>query len=214
MWSSALDVAARTRLLSTAAFGVVVGVPTALLVQWQMGLLLAWMAASGLFIVWVWATIWPMDAAATAAHANREDAGRTATDVVVIAAAVASLGAVGLLLLGGSNASASTKDVNAALCLASVGLAWATLHTLFTIRYGRIYYGDTPGGVDFNQKIPPRYRDFAYLAFTVGMTFQVSDTDITTEAMRANTLRHALFSYLFGAVIIATVINLIAGLSR
>lgn len=65
---------------------------------------------------------------------------------------------------------------------------------------------------NFNQNISPRYLDFAYLAFTLGMTFQVSDTDLETTAIRATALRHALLSYLFGAVILAATINLIAGL--
>jgi uncharacterized membrane protein len=65
--------------------------------------------------------------------------------------------------------------------------------------------------VDFNQKNDPDYGDFAYLAFTLGMTYQVSDTSITSREIRRTALRHALLSYLFGAVILATVINLVAG---
>jgi len=72
------------------------------------------------------------------------------------------------------------------------------------------YYPD--GGVNFNQDAPPRYLDFAYLAFTIGMTFQVSDTDLQTGSIRATALRRALLSYLFGAVILATTINLFSGL--
>jgi len=68
--------------------------------------------------------------------------------------------------------------------------------------------------VDFKQDADPTYRDFAYLAFTVGMTFQVSDTDIGKSAIRETVLRHALISFLFGAVIIAVTINLVAGLSK
>jgi uncharacterized membrane protein len=52
------------------------------------------------------------------------------------------------------------------------------------------------------------------MAFTIGMTFQVSDTDLTAHDVRTNALRHALLSYLFGGVIIAVVINLVAGLGR
>jgi uncharacterized membrane protein len=214
MWATFVNVSARNRLLASLAIGLVVGVLTAVLVTWQVGLLVGWMATAIVFVAWMWATIWPMDPEETAGHALREDAGRTATDVTVAAAAVASLGAVGLLLLGESSAPQATKDVHAALCLASVGLAWATLHTLFTARYARIYYSETPGGVSFNQDAPPKYTDFAYLAFTIGMTFQVSDTDLTSNEVRTNALRHGLLSYLFGAVIIATMINLVAGLSH
>jgi uncharacterized membrane protein len=88
------------------------------------------------------------------------------------------------------------------------------VHTIFTLRYARLYYTGRDEGVDFNQDDPPSYADFAYLAFTVGMTFQVSDTQITHHAMRAAILRHALLSYLFGTVIVATTINLVAGLGK
>jgi len=68
--------------------------------------------------------------------------------------------------------------------------------------------------VDFNEDEPPCYTDFAYLAFTLGMTFQVSDTDLKTKVIRRTALQHALLSYLFGTVIIASMINLVAGLGR
>jgi uncharacterized membrane protein len=87
------------------------------------------------------------------------------------------------------------------------------VHTLFTLRYAELYYTGPDGGVDFNEGNPPRYVDFAYLAFTIGMTFQVSDTDIRAYPIRATALRHALLSYLFGAVVLASTVNLLAGLS-
>jgi uncharacterized membrane protein len=77
-----------------------------------------------------------------------------------------------------------------------------------------LYYGDQPGGIDFNESDQPRYTDFAYVSFTIGMTFQVSDTDLRTKEIRTTALQHALLSYVFGAMIIATTINLIAGLTH
>jgi uncharacterized membrane protein len=214
MLSGPLHVSARTRLLASFAVGLLVGVLAGVLGTWQVGLLLGWMAASTAFVVWMWSMMWPMDGDATAAHARREDAGRTTTDVVVVVAAIASLGAVALLLLGGASAAGAARNAHAALSVGAVGLAWWTVHTLFTARYARLYYSPPPGGVDFKEDAPPSYREFAYLAFTIGMTFQVSDTDLTSRELRANALRHALLSYLFGAVIIAMVINLVAGLSH
>jgi len=71
------------------------------------------------------------------------------------------------------------------------------------------------GGIDFKtDDEQPDYRDFAYVAFTVGMTFQISDTDIQTRVIRRTVLRHALLAYLFGAVILAVAINLIANLVK
>jgi len=93
-------------------------------------------------------------------------------------------------------------------------LSWAVVHTVYTLRYAAAYYGEPAGGIGFNGGEPPSYRDFAYLAFTIGMTFQVSDTALQTTALRRTALRHALLSYLFGTGILAVTINLVAGLRR
>ena len=52
------------------------------------------------------------------------------------------------------------------------------------------------------------------MAFTIGMTYQVSDTELNSRAIRSTALRQALLSYLFGAVIIAMTINVVAGLLK
>ncbi len=98
--------------------------------------------------------------------------------------------------------------------MTSIVLSWAMVHTVFTTRYARLYYTGGDGGVDFNEDDPPRFSDFAYLSFTIGMTFQVSDTNLTSKDVRATALRHALLSYLFGAVILAATVNLLAGLAK
>jgi len=97
-----------------------------------------------------------------------------------------------------------------------VFLSWAVVHTEYTLRYARLFYAGKAGGLDFHQ-IPntePQYSDFAYVALTVGMTFQVSDPEVTSTVMRATILRHALLAYLFGVVIIGIVINVVAGLTK
>ena len=203
-------VSARTRLLTSLIVGVVVGVGVSIPGMWRYGLLLGWIAAAAAFVGWIWLSIWPMDAHRTAAHAGGENPGRALTDVVVLGAAVASLLSVGLLLSGGSG----NKSVQAGLSILAVALAWASVHTVFTTRYARLYYSGSAGGIDFNEQDAPQYSDFAYLALTIGMTYQVSDTDLKTKSIRATALRHALLSYLFGAVIIAATINLVAGLSK
>ena len=200
---------ARARMISAFVVGLIAGVAGSLLLNWHYGLLIGWTSAAAVFVVWFWITLWPMGSSATASHAVREDPGRAVTNLLVLAAAVASLVAVGVLL----NAGGGDKDVQASMSVVSVALAWGAVHTVFTTRYARLYYLAPAGGIDFNEDLPPRYSDFAYLAFTIGMTFQVSDTDLKTKAIRATALRHALLSYLFGAVIIASMINLIAGLA-
>jgi uncharacterized membrane protein len=90
--------------------------------------------------------------------------------------------------------------------------SWALVHMLFTLRYAALYYGQPGGGIDFGADEPPTYRDFAYLAFTVGMTLQVSDTVLRCTAVRRTVLRHAVLSSLFGSGISATTVDLVASL--
>ena len=89
--------------------------------------------------------------------------------------------------------------------------SWAAIHTVFALRYARLFFADYAGGIDFHQAEAPRYSDFAYLAFAVGMSFAISDTDLASWRMRRHALRHALLAYLFGTVIIALIVNITAG---
>jgi uncharacterized membrane protein len=181
---------------------------------WELAPLLGWDTAALTYVAWMWSTVWHLDAERTARQAVAEDPGRAATDVLLLTASVASLVAVGLVIVRAGNSSGTSESLQAGLCLASVVLSWSVVHTVFTLRYASLYYVGTDGGVDFNQDDPPRYTDFAYMAFTIGMTFQVSDTELTSADIRSTALRHALLSYLFGAFILAATINLIAGLAR
>jgi uncharacterized membrane protein len=162
--------------------------------------------------MWVWFAISHCDAERTAQLAVPEDPTRRAADGLVLSAAVASLVAIGFVLGSAANNKGAAQVALAGLGVVSIVLSWAMVHTVFTLRYAHLYYTDGDGGIDFKQTEPPHYRDFAYLAFTVGMTFQVSDTDIQTTEIRATVLRHALLSYLFGAGIVASAVNLIANL--
>jgi uncharacterized membrane protein len=193
--------------------GLAAAILCGVLGAWPYSPLVGWDSAAAVFVAWVWLwTIVPMGSTQTAAHATREDPGNAVSDLIVLVAAVASLAAVGFVLIKASSSNGTARDLLAGLGVGSVTMSWFAVHTLFTLRYAKLYYTGVDGGVNFNQKTPPRYLDFAYLAFTLGMTFQVSDTDLQTTAIRATALRHALLSYLFGAVILAATINLIAGL--
>jgi uncharacterized membrane protein len=205
---------AAIRAVTAAAVGACAGVLAGLPGSWQIGTLVGWDVAAAVYVAWTWATIWHRDPAATASLARREDPGRAVTDGLLLVASMASVLAVVLAITAGTAGGPGERDLRAALAVASVGLSWTVVQTVFTSHYARLYYSHPAGGIDFNQDTPPRFTDFAYLAFTVGMTFQVSDTDLKTSVLRAAALRHALLSYLLGAVILATTINLVAGLLR
>ncbi len=202
----------QARLLVVLGLGIAVAVVTGLFGEWKYSALVGWDAMATLFSVATWLSVRNMNAADTATHASREDPSQPISDILLIAASVASLVAVAVVLVAANSAHGSRRWLLAGLAAASVALSWLLIHTLFTLAYARLYHrGDT--GISFNQHDPPRYTDFAYLAFTIGMTFQVSDTAIGSSAIRAAALRHALLSYLFGAVILATTVNFVVSLS-
>jgi uncharacterized membrane protein len=205
---------ARRRVAVSALVGAVAAVLSALALPRQLVPLVGWDVAALTYLVWVWRTIAHLDAEATARHAVREDPTRTATDLLLLSASSASLLAVGSVLVRVGSAGGLREGLQVGFAVVSLLVSWGVIHTVYTLRYARLYYTGVRGGVDFHQEAAPRFSDFAYLAFTIGMTFQVSDTEVNAASIRAQILRHALLSYLFGTVIVALTINLVAGLSR
>jgi uncharacterized membrane protein len=198
------------RILVCIALGVAVALLVGNTVGWRFAMV-GWVVAAGLYVVWTQLILLGMDAEQTCRWATREDPTRWVADAVILSASVASLGGVGYVVAAGERS--GTGAIEAALVgILTVAASWFAVHTLFTVHYARLYYSDEAGGINFHDPKPPRFRDFAYLAFTVGMTYQVSDTEIGLTSIRSTVLRHALLSYLLGAVVLAVTINLIAGL--
>jgi uncharacterized membrane protein len=103
------------------------------------------------------------------------------------------------------------------LSILSVATSWTLLHTVFTLRYAHLYYGDDltqgvwPRGLDFPHEPEPDYLDFAYFSFVIGMTSQVSDVAVSSKDMRRLALMHGVISFLFNVVIIALTIGGLSG---
>ncbi|MGH3781789.1 MAG: DUF1345 domain-containing protein [Pseudonocardiaceae bacterium] len=211
--SARRGMSAGTEVAVSILVGVAAAVPASMVTSVPMGLLLGWDLASLVYITWLWSTIRNRDARSTAQRATITDPDRTVTDLLLLSAAIASLAAVGFVLVRAGQQHGVPELLQVGLGLVSVVLSWAIVHTVFTLRYAQLYYTGEDGGIDFNQPDLPTYSDFAYLAFTIGMTFQVSDTPLRSRVIRRTALRHALLSYLFGTGILATTINLVASLS-
>jgi len=205
---------ASLRIVTGSGLGIAVGVTISFLTVWQAAVLIGWDAAAIFYLGTTWWTVGRLDAEDSKRSAVRQDPSVPASELVLILAAIACLGGVGLALVKAGQVGGDTKAYLIVLAVASVVASWATVHTIFTLRYARLYYAGRAGGIDFNEQAAPSYLDFAYVAFTIGMTFQVSDTDLTTHEIRRTALRHALVSYLFGAVIIGMMINIVASLLK
>jgi len=99
----------------------------------------------------------------------------------------------------------------------TVVLSWTVVNTVFTLRYADQHFGSGAVGIAFGDTDGPEaptYRDFAYVAFTIGMCYQVSDTTVRDRRIRRTVLSHALLAYVFGVAIVGGSVNLIAGLIR
>lgn len=197
-----------------AAVAGAVGVAVAISVgaRWSETVLAGWVAAAIVYLALVWHDIARKDADATAALSQSEDDSRTASESVLLGASVASLVAVVFTLANAGHETGAARVATTLFALVSVGLAWACVHTVYTLRYARLFYAPPVGGIDFPEDDPPDYRDFAYVAFTIGMTYQVSDTGLSTKTTRRAVIQHALLAYLFGAGILTVAINAVAGL--
>jgi uncharacterized membrane protein len=180
-------------------------------VSWSVAALCAYDVAALVFVGWVWLSVGRADAAATARIARAEDASPIAAESVLLGAGAASLIVVAFTLSEAGAATAPDRGLLTGLAVVSVALAWTSVHTVHVLRYARLYYSEPEGGVDFGDQ-DPDYTDFAYLALTIGMTFQVSDTELTAKRVRRVALHHALLSFVFGAVILAVTVNSVAGL--
>ena len=201
-------------MVIAATVGMVACVVSIATAAWEFAPLVAWDVAALLYALLTWRGMWGLDARQTAREAVREDSTRVGADLVLLVAAVASLIAVGIVIGHAGPGGGVSRWLEVGLSIASVVVSWSVVHTIYTLRYARLYYSGPDGGADFHSESAPCFADFAYLAFTVGMTFQVSDTELNSSAFRRCVLRHALLSYLFGTVIVALTINFVAGLSH
>ena len=184
-----------------------IGVVIAVLTDPLLGMLSGIASTATVFDLTGWWTLWPIDAESTSRHARRDEFEPRVEEVVVVAWALAGLIAVALLLLLGKTEERLLVSV---LALAGVAMSWAGLHLVYAARYAYLFYSDAPGGIDFNGNELPAYRDFLYFSYNLGMTYQVSDTGVSSRTIRVVVLRHCLLSYAFGTVILATTINVIA----
>ena len=183
--------------------------------EWHFAPAVGWIVAAVVYLVWTWSMIWPKDSHQTAQHARKrhEDGNAGVSHLIVMIASAAGIAGVGYLLAATDGGQRHLGE--ALIGVLSVIASWFAIHTAFTLRYALLYYTDhAREPVSYHQdEYRPCYKDFAYLAFTVGMTYQVSDTDLGSARIRGSVLGQALVSFLLGAIVLAITINLVLALA-
>jgi uncharacterized membrane protein len=208
---------AMRRAVTVLIAGLVVAVALLPFVTWGMALVAGWDAAALTFLLATWPIILRADSSRAAQLASREDEREGSARALLVGASVASLLGVGYALILAGRSSGAERVLLIACAILTVMLSWSAMNTVYTLRYADLHFRSKRGGIEFGDQDGqerPSYRDFAYVAFTIGMTYQVSDTTLRDPRIRRSVLAHAFLSYLFGVVIVAGSVNLISGLVR
>ncbi len=181
----------------------------------------AWIGFSLVNLLFFWITMFTAHPREIARIARRQDFSRILIFFVILLASFVSLVAIVLLLRELPNPGQRGYYYHIVLSIASVSLSWFLIHTIFTFRYAHLYYTckseesinkECRGGLEFPNDKTPDYLDFAYFSFGLGMTFQVSDVQVTSGIIRRLTLLHSLIAFIFNTTFVALIINIIAGL--
>jgi uncharacterized membrane protein len=184
-------------------------------------ILLVWIGCALTIILLDWIIIFSSHPLEVRKIAKLQDSSRTLLLVFITATSIASLGAIIYLLKSTKGLPDTAKNEHILLAIGAVIISWFLLHTIYTLRYAHLYYdpdtdtdGETKGvgGLQFPGRQQPDYLDFVYFSFIVGMTFQVSDVNITSRRIRRVCLMHALTSFAFNTAILALSINVISGM--
>jgi len=205
------------RTVIVGSIGLIVAVVLLWFVPWGMAVVAGWDAAALAFLISVWPIILRADSANVVQLAKREDENRGSATVLLLGASVASLLGVGFALILAGRQNGAVQVLLVAFAVLTVLLSWTVVNTVFTLRYADQSVGSGDAGIAFgdtDEPEAPTYRDFAYVAFTIGMCYQVSDTTVRNRRIRRTVLSHALLSYVFGVAIVGGSVNLIAGLIR
>ena len=154
-------------------------------------------------------------------HAREEDGSRIFVYLVILLSSFASLFTV-LLLISSDDVKDTTPYIYVPAAILGILLSWMMVHISFTFHYAHLYYDDDEegnshkhaGGLAFPNETKPDYLDFAYFSFIIGMTFQVSDVEVTSRKLRRVVLLHSLLAFGLNTFVVALTINLIAGLKN
>ena len=159
----------------------------------------------------------PVDDAAMARHAEAQQEGEWTVFAITLAGVVVSFAALTTVLsVAKDMPHGGERDLYIGAVAATLLLSWLVTHLVFALRYAHEYYErdegarDVDGGLDFPGGLAPDYWDFIYFALVLGMTFQVSDVQITSRKLRRLATLHGMIGFLFNTVIVALTVNIAA----
>lgn len=187
---------------------------------WKLASLSSWIVAMTIYLVLLGIVIFYADAPMTKQRVSRDEPNRVFLLIVMVLVALLGNISVGIILTSVGSEHPAHARLLVGLSVLAVVLAWFLLHTAVGQHYARLYYEDTDAegrpfadgmrqGFVFPGHEPPNYLDFLYISFTVGLTYAMSDVDITSAAQRRIVLLHSVVSFFFYSTILGVVLNAI-----
>lgn len=204
-----------TKLIVSIAVAIIVLVIVPNDPVYHINIMESWDAFGLTMILLSWISFFSINSQGIRQQSIQQDESAPVIFALVLVATLASLGEVFLLL------TCKTDYSKIAIAISGMLLSWILIHTIFALRYAHLYYGNDKtnrdvhaGGLNFPEDKHPDYLDFAYFSFVLGMTFQVSDVEVTSKRLRRLSLLHGLISFFFNTLIVALTINVIAGIRK
>ncbi|MCY7292583.1 MAG: DUF1345 domain-containing protein [Ferruginibacter sp.] len=179
-----------------------------------------WCAFAFIYVITSWIVMFSRKVEQIKKMAKEEDGSKIFVIIFTVVASIAAMVTVLLLVISSGNTK-KNELLTVLISFFSVMLSWILVHTILTFHYAHMYYDDDASGkkqhregLNFPEDEAPNYLDFAYFSFVIGMTFQVSDVEVTDKKIRRLVLLHGLISFLLNTFVVALTINFIAGLSK
>ncbi len=207
---------ARERLAAALAVSAIIYAALPDTISWHTRIVACWDAGTLVYLALAWSIIASSDPTSTRAHALAQDSSGYLIFLLVVLAACSSIVAIGFVVATIRGLAFWPKAWHLTLTIVALTSSWLLIHTVFTFHYARTYWRqerlrpEADGGLRFPGDGDPDYMDFAYYAFVVGMTSQVSDVQAASRPMRQLTLVHGVLAFIFNIALVALSINTIA----
>jgi uncharacterized membrane protein len=187
---------------------------------WELSFLCGWIVALTAYLVLLYLVIFTADAQRTRERISLVDPTRWFLLIVLTLVTLLGNTSVGVILTAVGQRTALHARLFLSLSVVAVILSWLLLHTAYGQHYARLYYEDTdghgrpfPGGLRRGFVFPgtpePTYEDFLYVSFAIGLTYAMSDVNVTNEVQRRTVLVHSIISFFFYSTVLGVVLNAI-----
>lgn len=209
---------ARSKLVVSILLGILVAVfiPSLIVQKEVTRIILGWNAGALIYLLFTFKLMFWSTHEKIQEQARRQDEGRILILILVILAAIATLGAIVSELALSRNIIGASRYLHIALAGVTILTSWFFTHVMFAQHYAHDFYMASDlgldGGLSFPRTQKPDYLDFLYFSCVIGTSGQTADVSFTSKLMRRTGLVHCVLAFFFNTTLLALTINIASGL--